>query len=77
MEQQMDPQLDTYLTNVVNPTLARIKTALIAQQPEAANINAFIIELLSAHPQTAARSSSIELLHFNDVYLPASFTVTQ
>ncbi len=73
----MNPQVDTYLTYVVNPTLAMIKTALMAHQPEAANINAFIINLLSAHPQPAARSTSIELLHFNDVYLPKSFIETQ
>ena len=66
MTQQMS-QAD-YMLLVANPTLAKIQTALMASQPDAANIDAFIINLLSAPKVAAARAPSIELLHFNDVY---------
>jgi hypothetical protein len=69
MEQQMSPEHADYMTHIANPTLEKIRNALIAEQPNAADIDAFIINLLSARPLPAAKASSIELLHFNDVYV--------
>jgi hypothetical protein len=75
MEQQTSPRHADYMMHIANPTLEKIRNALIAEQPNAADIDAFIINFLSARPLPASKASSIELLHFNDVYVritPAS-----
>jgi hypothetical protein len=75
MEQQMalSPEQAAYMAQVANPTLAKITAALLAQQPDAACIDAFIAKLLTAPTSPAAKASTIELLHFNDVYVRSTF----
>ena len=65
---KMSPQLADYMREVATPTLSKITNALMDEQPDAANIDAFIITLLSAPPSPTDKASSVELLHFNDVY---------
>jgi hypothetical protein len=50
MEQNvaLSPEQIAYMAQVANPTLARITAALLAQQPDAASIDAFIAKLLTA-----------------------------
>jgi hypothetical protein len=67
-QKQLSPAQAHYMAHVANSTLAKITDALLVEQPDAANIDAFIVKLLSASPLPAAKASSIELLHFNDVY---------
>jgi len=61
------------MAQVANPTLAKITAALLAQQPDAASIDAFIAKLLTVPTLPAAKASTIELLHFNDVYVRSIF----
>ncbi len=71
MEQHaaLSPEQTAYMEQVANPTLAKITAALLEQQPDAASIHAFIAKLLTAPTTPAAKASTIELLHFNDVYV--------
>jgi 5'-nucleotidase len=62
------PEQAYYMAHVANPALAKITAALLVEQPDADKIDAFIIKLLSAPNLPPAKASSIELLHFNDVY---------
>ena len=75
MEQNvaLSPEQIAYMAQVANPTLAKITAALLAQQPDAASIDAFIAKLLTAPTSPAAKASAIELLHFNDVYVRSIF----
>ena len=76
MEQHnaLSPEQAYYMKHVANPALAKITAALLVEQPDASKIDAFIIKLLSAPIlPPAAKASSIELLHFNDVYVRSIF----